>query len=114
MLSVDRDAVICDLAETYHVLDYRSLPIMTLATLCAGLRPDSRIMMKMAGVKEIASSILTVHIADALTLILHSLTGDKTRPKLYEEVMTGKQVKTNGFDSIEEFEAARRGFIHGN
>ena len=43
MLAADRDALICDLAETYHVLDLTALPVPLLATLAAGLRGDSRI-----------------------------------------------------------------------
>lgn len=43
MILTDEDALICDLAETYHVLDYRSLPLLTAATLASGLRSDARI-----------------------------------------------------------------------
>lgn len=114
MLGVDRDAVICDLAETYHVLDYRSIPIMTLATLCAGLRDDSRIKMRMMEMHMVAPSFAFVRIADTLTMILHVLAGDKSKPKLYQDIMTGKQIKkkTTGFSSIEEFEEARKRFLN--
>lgn len=114
MLSVDRDAVVCDLAETYHVLDYRSLPVTTLATLCAGLHDDSRIKMKLMDMQRIAPSITYVHMADTLTMILHALIGDKNKPTLYQDIMTGKQTKkkSTGFSSIEEFEEARKRFIN--
>ena len=114
MLGVDRDAVICDLAETYNVLDYRSLPIMTLATLCAGLHDDSRIKMQLMEMRRIAPSFTYVRIADTLTMILHVLAGDKKKPKLYQDIMTGKQIKktTTGFSSIEEFEEARKRFLN--
>lgn len=52
MLAADRDALICDLAETYRVLDYRALPVELLATLAAGLRPDARIWQKIAALRE--------------------------------------------------------------
>lgn len=113
MLGVDRDAVICDLAETYNVLDYRSLPIMTLATLCAGLHDDSRIKMQLMEMHRIAPSFAYVRMADTLTMILHVLAGDKSKPKLYQDIMTGKPIKkkTTGFSSIEEFENARQRFL---
>lgn len=114
MWGVDRDAVICDLAETYNVLDYRSLPIMTLATLCAGLHEDSRIKMRLMELHKIAPSFAFVRIADTLTMILHVLANNKTKPKLYQDIMTGKPIKksTTGFSSIEEFEKARKRFLN--
>lgn len=113
MLGVDRDALICDLAETYNVLDYRSLPIMLLATLAAGLHDDSRIKMKLGGLRRVAPTFLSVHTADVLTMILASLSGAKKQPTLYRDIMTDKlpRENTTGFSSIEEFEEARRRFM---
>lgn len=113
MWSTDRDAVICDLAETYHLLDYKSIPVELLATLCAGLHDDSRIKLKLAGLRRIAPVFAYVHMADTLTVILHAITGSKSTPKLYEEIMIDKQLtkKTTGFSSIEEFEKARQRFL---
>lgn len=118
MLGIDRDAVICDLAETYHVLDYKELPVMTLATLCAGLHDDSRIKTRMMGIHKIAPSFALVRVADMLTVINYSLTAKKGAklPTLYQDIMTGKQEKktTSGFSSIEEFEEARKRILgHG-
>lgn len=45
MMNISEDALICDLAETYHIYDMRSLPLRTVATLSAGLREDSRIVL---------------------------------------------------------------------
>ena len=44
MMAVNRDALICDLAETYGILDCQALPALLLATLSCGLRADSRIV----------------------------------------------------------------------
>jgi hypothetical protein len=114
MLSVDRDAVICDLAETYNILDYRSLPVTLLATLCAGLHDDSRIKMRMMGLRKIAPSFAFVQIADTLTVLLHALTGSKNKLKLYQDIMADKQQKkkATGFSSIEEFEKARQRLLN--
>lgn len=110
MLWTDRDALICDLAETYHVLDYRTVPVGTLATLCAGLHDDSRIKLKIMNLHRIAPAFVGVRIADTLTMILHCLAGSKKKPKLYQEIMSEKQEKKKaaGFATIEEFEEAMK------
>ncbi len=41
MISRDEDALICDLAETYQIYNYKSLPARLVATLSVGLRDDS-------------------------------------------------------------------------
>ena len=117
MLGIDKDAVICDLAETYHVLDYKAIPVLTLAALCAGLHDDSRIKMRMMGLNKIAPSFALIRIADILAVINYSLTakaGTKA-PELYQDIMTGKRKqerKTTGFSSIEAFENARKRIIN--
>jgi hypothetical protein len=115
MLGMDRDAVICDLAETYGVLDYKALPVDTLATLCAGLHEDSRIKMRMMDCQKVDPSFALVRISDTLTVIYYMLRcigGDKSAdiPALYQDIMTGKQEPKHntGFASIEEFEEARK------
>jgi len=115
MLGVDRDALVCDLAETYGVLDYRALPVDTLATLCAGLHEDSRIKMRMMDCQKVDPSFALVRISDTLTVIYYMLTGfcghsPSSLPTLYQDIMTGKQEQkqSTGFSSIEEFEEARK------
>lgn len=46
------EALICDLAETYHILDYKQLPLRTVAVLASGLRQDARIYSIMTELKE--------------------------------------------------------------
>ena len=119
MMMEDVDAIICDLAETYHILvdDLETIPIMTLARLCAGLHADSRIKMRMMELTEVAPSFALVRIADELAILKHALVGAKgsPAPSLYMDVMTGKQKNedTKGFETIEDFEAARQRMIHG-
>lgn len=116
MLSEDRDAVICDLAETYHIYDMAAVPVQTLATLCAGLRDDARIKMRFSEMQHIPDVFMMTRMADALTMILHILTGDKKEPALYQDIVMGKRKKqddTEGFASPEEFLAARKRFING-
>ena len=89
MLAADRDALLCDLAETYHIFDLRALPVKTLAALSVGLRTDSRIKMKMSGMQYISPLVLQCAIADHLAMLRYSLTaqqGDKL-PKLYTSLL---------------------------
>jgi len=96
MLRIDRDALICDMAETYHVYDIQGIPVETLATLAAGLRDDSRIKMQIGGLEYIPPVILLARIADCLSLIQYGLMhDDKTPlPKMVIDIMTGKGVRT--------------------
>ena len=115
MLGTDRDALICDLAETYNIYDLNSVPLMLLATLSAGLHDDSRIKMKLNNLSEVPAVYTLVHIADALTILLGALANEKNTPALYYDMMTGKRKVEHirGFNSIEDFNAAREKIIHG-
>lgn len=114
MVGTDRDALICDMAETYHVYDLRDLPVRTIAILAVGLRSDSRIKMKMAEMKRIPPSVSLVRIADEIALLAHALVGKEGTPppNLLQDVMHERQQETAGFSSIEEFEAARQRIIN--
>ena len=123
MLKADRDALLCDLAETYGVYSFESLPINTVAILACGLRANSRIKMKLNGVHEGAPDILLLaHMADRLGLLVWQKTKDgqkgRRRPPSFVEELTGKTEKTkktvitvSAFNTPEEFERARRAII---
>ncbi len=76
MISADENALICDLAETYGIFDYRALPVALLATLCVGLRDNSRIKMRLAGAKATRSEVMLAAIVDRLSLLLWCKTED--------------------------------------
>lgn len=111
MMAADRDALLCDLAETYHVYDFRALPALTLAALCCGLREDSRIRQKMAGVKISRMEALMV-IADNLTIIRHGLFAKENaaRPALFADQIQ-KEKEAFGFSSGEDFMRARNDLV---
>lgn len=92
MLAFDKTALICDLAETYHIYDYRALPVMTLAALASGLRPDSRIKLKMANIKETSSEVLLIQIFDQLQMMRYQWFATKKDPppKLLSDVLIGQ------------------------
>lgn len=110
MLCVDRSALICDLAETYQIYDYRSLPATMVATLAAGLRDDSRIKMKMSGVTASQDTILLAVIADMMNMYIYARSGGKGKPpesiadKFY--IKREMKPKQRRFTSLEAFREA--------
>lgn len=117
MLQTDEDALICDLAETYGIFNYRALPASLLATLSVGLRDDSRIKMKMSGTKVSQEILLIASAVDNLSFLAWSKTEDaqknRNRPKSIVGILMGEHSKSKeknavmAFDTAEEFEAAR-------
>lgn len=75
MLRTGRDDLICDLAETYGVLDYKALPASMLAMLAAGLREDSRSKMNLSGRKATRAETLLAAAVDGLNRITWLLSG---------------------------------------
>ena len=66
MIVLDEDALICDFAETYHILNYRELPPTTAGVLACGLRDNSRIKLKMTNMRISLGDMLLATIADKL------------------------------------------------
>ena len=113
MLSTDREALLCDMAETYHVYSMRALPVETLATLACGLRDDSRIKLKISGLKYIPPFMSLVYIHDIFSQVYHDTDNDAPVFQL-SDVMRNKVQKepeTLGFDTPEEFEAERARYM---
>lgn len=117
MIAIDEQALICDLAETYHIYDYKSLPVSKVATFSVGLRDDSRIKMKMNGMKYPINTILTAALVDRMSVILWAKTEDGRRninyPKSVLAQLLGEDSskETVGFSTPEEFEEARKKII---
>lgn len=120
MIALDEDALICDLAETYHIYDYRSLPLQRVAIFCIGLREDSRIKKKISGNKHSIDTLLLASVTDYLSLILWTKTKDGqkgiNRPASVLNQLLGsdKENDVTAFNSAEEFEAARKEIIEGS
>ena len=108
MIEIDEAALICDLAETYHIYDYRSLPVKLVATLSAGLRDDSRIRLKAVDSKVSLESVMLAVIADNLTLLRAGMDSkNKAKPFLFTDALNSeKKEKVKGFKTATEFEAA--------
>lgn len=115
MIATGEDELICDMAETYHVFDYRALPVKLLATLACGLRPNSRSMLKLAGENVPLETLLLASMADRLAWLQWAKTEDgkknRNRPKnIVPQLVAsveGHKRQTASFNTPAEFEAAR-------
>ena len=58
-----------------------SVPVETLATLTAGLGPNSRVGMKINGVTVPPDTLILAEILDGVNLLLWSLAGKGNKPK---------------------------------
>lgn len=112
MIGLDEDALICDFAETYHIYDYRSLPVKLVAALAAGLRDDSRIKLLAADAPVSQDTLLLAMIADRVEAFRYGFIDSSKRinqPISIVEVIMGERAKKKsgvlGFRTAEEFEA---------
>ena len=115
MIGLDEDALICDLAETYHIYRFDDFDAGYIATLSAGLRDDARIVKKITGCDLSMAELLAAVTADNLTVLNHGLAGEKKRPHLFtEKLKLGREEeKVKGFGSGAEFDAWRKSFLKG-
>lgn len=122
MINTDEDALICDLAETYHIYDYRSLSPRMAATFSCGLRNDSRIKLAMSDTKYPLETIIGVLTFDTVNWLCWAQTksaqdgGDppeRVYDKLFGHCTENMDSDVVTFDSPEEFEAARQRIIKG-
>lgn len=109
MLAHYKSELICDLAEYYHILDYRGVPGRLLGTLAVGLRAESRIGQIREGLKTGPSTIMLVKIYDILAQVF-SKDGKAPTPLLnkfiIEEKDPSKTPRT--FKTGEDFKEAWR------
>lgn len=122
MIKVDEDALICDLAETYRIYDYRQLPTTRVAVFACGLRDDSRIKMKLSGRLVPLDTLLLAGISDRLSTLVWFKTKDgqkgKNRPTSLTELLTNsnkpsKKEDVITFNSGEDFTKVRERLIKG-
>ena len=113
MISADRDALTCDLAETYGIFDFRALPVNKLATLAVGLRENSRIKMKISGTKVSPVELLLAAAVDRLSFLCWVQSEDGrnnvNRPKSILGIIMGESSNdknVESFSSAEQFEYA--------
>lgn len=119
MIALDEDALICDMAETYHIYNMEQLPVEYVAILACGLRDNSRIKIKAAGLKVDIQTLLLARIVDNTAINVYMKTKDaqhnKNRPKSMVKALSAETPEEHArkFNSGEEFlEEWRR--LNGN
>lgn len=113
------DELICDLAETYHLFNYRELSPSLVATLCFGLRDDSRVKMKLSGSKITLTQLLLARITDELSFQSWAKTKDgqknRNRPESVLKMLTEeKKDELVSFMTAEDFNRAWESITNGN
>lgn len=114
MMKLDEDALLCDLAETYQIYDFKQLPLSKVAVFSYGLRDDSRIKMRMNEQNVTLDNLLLAGINDALNLLVWFKTKDgqkgNNKPELITSKLVGIAEKTSDnevFVSGQDFEETR-------
>ena len=105
--------MICDLAETYGIFDYRQVDVKLLTTLTLGLRENSRVKMALADTTVTQDTLLLAAAVDNLSFIAWTKTKGAQkgigRPKsiVKKKKKTKQESDVKVFATPEEFEAAR-------
>lgn len=119
MVATDEDSLICDLAQFYHVFDYKSMTVELVATLSAGLPEDSRIMRKLSKRNISKSELMLAAIYDDLNAYLYSMTSNAkhgiNRPaSIVDKWLNITEQKENmAFDSVNSYEKAKQRILGG-
>src|SRR5690625_1664171 len=95
MINLDEEALICDLAETYRIYDYRQLPATRVAVFACGLRDESRIKMKLSGQLVPMETLLLAGISDKLSTLVWFQTADGQKGKNRPTMLTSFLTKNN-------------------
>lgn len=121
MIALDEDALICDLAETYQIYDYKQLPLNEVAVFAYGLRDDSRIKQMMSDQIVPLETTLLASIVDRLSLSLWLQTKDGqkgvNRPASIADQLIKRDKSENDekdylvFESGEDFENYRKALL---
>jgi len=121
MIQTDEDALICDLAETYHIYDYKKLPLTQVAIFAIGLKDSSRIKMKMSGQLVPMETLLLAGILDRLSVLLWRQTKDgqkgRNMPTMVLDTLTARKSKDSDvivFSSGEDYEKTRNEILNNN
>lgn len=117
LLNDSEDLVICDLAETYGILDYTQIRPDTLATLVLGLGYDSRVMRKLRDDPLTYNQALLALIFDTLRTIAFNQGHKKGAQKpesLFKYLTKKKEEKEElmKFETPDDYEKWRKEHIN--
>lgn len=119
MIAEDEDALVCDLCETYGIVDYTRYTLDFVAILALGLPDTSRIKSKLAGLPTDSHTLIESAILDRLNLLIWMRTKDGAKnrnrpPSIVTAMYEATQPKPCvGFDSGDKFMAARQAIMKG-
>lgn len=113
LLVTDKNAVICDLAEVYHIYDYRRVPGRLLGILVAGLGPNTRIGKKVNGVRGTVADVLLAQILDGVRFLCWAQTEDGRKgrhrpPSIASDFFVSEDTKKTKAVTIDEFNKIRQ------
>lgn len=122
MINLDRYALECDLAETYHIYNIKELPLSKVALFSYGLRENSRIKLKMNNMKYSFETMMMAGILDKLSILVWSKSDEASKgtnkPESILAKLLGIEQSTEKdhvvFNSSNEFETARLEILNLN
>ena len=112
MYRTDKELLLCDLAETYNIYDFKQLPLTKIAAFSVGLRDNSRIKQKVNGISTDSETLLLAAIADRLGLIIAAMTGQDPGGSITKIILGISEKKTTNvksYESAEDFMKERYG-----
>lgn len=119
--SFDEDALFCDFAQYYGILNYRDYSVATQAVLALGLPEDSRIMSALRGSTVSTDTMLLAGILDQLRIQAWSRSkaakNKQGRPKsILAALIDHPKKKENdivAFESGDDFKRYRESILKG-
>ena len=120
MIALDEDALVCDMAETYHIYDMRTFDPAYIAVLSVGLPAESRIKKSLSGSEIDIKTIILARIADntAINIWMKTKDGQKgrNRPKSLLDTLLHRDKKDNleTFQNGAAFMEKWRSLTHGS
>ena len=101
--------MICDLAETYGILNYQELSPSLVATLVVGLRDNSRVKMKLSKSNLTIDQAMLALILDGINLLIWSRSKKHgSKPKSVYKLLTEEKKpkdELKAFRTAEDFDS---------
>ncbi|MGX7390955.1 DUF5361 domain-containing protein [Dolosigranulum pigrum] len=113
MKQLDEDALVCDLAETYGIYDYKQLPLLKVAVFAYGLSDDSRIKRRFSQQKVDLDTLILASLYDQFNVLLYAFSNGKgDQPLSLTDTLMDRPTqstrKEHVFQSREDFNRARQ------
>lgn len=117
MIKADKNALICDLAQTYGIYDMNQFKPSYIAILACGLDDNSRIKKKISETRVGLTDLLLSLILDGVNTLVWFQTEDAqkgiNRPKSIFNLLNGNEEEGVTSDKFEEEWLRRGGGQHG-